>query len=239
MVEDILIGLLCASCEGNGNLHLHAVRNMIPWCFAYYKLNYARYMSPYYAQMTHLLEKNPRVYEAFTAGRFSVQMSNNNPFGRIPVDQVTDVTVNKDTQTPGGTARFSLKAEAIKRYYITSGYRSAFLGQLRDMVQGNRSHVCYTELQRSRIHRALPPQEEFYSRLMKENISDDDYARCQAVWRDNRMKTMRDFLMWYNNRDVKPFLEAIDKQFAFYKQQNIDIFKYGVSVPVSRFEFTP
>ena len=37
------------------------------------------------------------------------------------------------------------------------------------------------------------------------------------------MNSMSDFLVWYNNRDVVPFLEAIDKQFAFYKQQNIDI----------------
>ena len=74
-------------------------------------------------------------------------------------------------------------------------------------------------------------QEAFYSRLKNEGISDDDYARCQAVWCDNRMKSMRDFLVWYNNRDVIPFLEAIDKQFAFYKQQNIDMFKDGVSVP--------
>ena len=79
--------------------------------------------------------------------------------------------------------------------------------------------------------RALPPQEAFYSRLKNEGISDDDYARCQAVWCDNRMKSMRGFLVWYNNRDVVPFLEAIDKQFAFYKQQNIDMFKDGVSVP--------
>ena len=78
---------------------------------------------------------------------------------------------------------------------------------------------------------ALPPQEAFYSRLKNEDISDDDYARCQAVWRDNRMKPMPDFLVWYNNRDVVPFLEAIDKQFAFNKQQNIDMFKDGVSVP--------
>ena len=79
--------------------------------------------------------------------------------------------------------------------------------------------------------RALPPQEAFYNRLKNEGISDDDYARCQAVWCHNRMKSMRDFLVWYNNRDVVPFLEAFDKQFAFYKQQNIDMFKDGVSVP--------
>ena len=42
---------------------------------------------------------------------------------------------------------------------------------------------------------ALPPQEAFYSRLKNEGISDEDYARCQAVWRDNGMKTMHDFLV--------------------------------------------
>ena len=45
------------------------------------------------------------------------------------------------------------------------------------------------------------------------------------------MTTLREFLIWYNNRDVVPFLEAIDKQFAFYQQQHIDIFKDGISVP--------
>ena len=77
---------------------------------------------------------------------------------------------------------------------------------------------------------ALPPQEAFYSRLKNEHISDADYALCQVVWHDNQMKTMRDFLVWYNNRDVIPFLQAIDKQFAFYQQHNIDMFKDGISV---------
>ena len=45
------------------------------------------------------------------------------------------------------------------------------------------------------------------------------------------MKTMRDFLMWYNNRDVTPFLEAIYKQFTFYRHRDIDMFKDGISVP--------
>ena len=79
--------------------------------------------------------------------------------------------------------------------------------------------------------RALPPQSAFFSRLTNEGISDEDYARCQAVWRDNEMKTLREYLVWYNNRDVAPFLEAIDKQAAFYHDQHIDIFKDGISVP--------
>ena len=67
------------------------------------------------------------------------------------MDQTTEVTVNKDTQTPGGTGRFSLKAGAIKMYYITAEHRSAFLGQIRGMVQGKKSGLHHAELQRTRI----------------------------------------------------------------------------------------
>ena len=79
--------------------------------------------------------------------------------------------------------------------------------------------------------RALPQQAAFYSQLKSEEISDADYARCQAVWRDNGMETLREYLIWYNNRDVTPFLDAIAKQAGFYKHQNIDMFKDGISVP--------
>ena len=79
--------------------------------------------------------------------------------------------------------------------------------------------------------RVLPPQSAFFRRLKNEGISNDDYARCQAVWRDNGMETLREYLIWYNNRDVSPFLDAIAKQAGFYKQQNIDMFKNGISVP--------
>ena len=79
--------------------------------------------------------------------------------------------------------------------------------------------------------RALPPQAAFFSRLKNEGISNDDYARCQAVWRDNGMETLREYLIWYNNRDVTPFLDAIAKQAAFYRDRHIDMFKDGISVP--------
>ena len=79
--------------------------------------------------------------------------------------------------------------------------------------------------------RVLPPQSAFFSRLKNEGISNADYARCQAVWHGNGMTTLREYLIWYNNRDVTPFLDAIAKQAGFYKQQNIDMFKDGISVP--------
>jgi len=45
------------------------------------------------------------------------------------------------------------------------------------------------------------------------------------------MQTFKDFLIWYNNLDVEPFLEAVEKICTFWKERNIDMFKDGVSVP--------
>lgn len=45
------------------------------------------------------------------------------------------------------------------------------------------------------------------------------------------MSTVKDVLMWYNNLDVVPFLEALEKMVTFYKEREIDVFKDGLSVP--------
>jgi hypothetical protein len=46
------------------------------------------------------------------------------------------------------------------------------------------------------------------------NISAEEYQLCQRAWQDNDMKTMKEFMTWYN-KDVEPMLEAIDKMFQF------------------------
>ena len=93
------------------------------------------------------------IYQAFRDGNFSVQLTESNPFGHIPVDQTTKVTVNRDTQTVGGTTKFSLKLEAVRRYYLMAEHRSAFLTKLRNMVQYNRSGTDHPDLQKSRFQR--------------------------------------------------------------------------------------
>jgi hypothetical protein len=45
------------------------------------------------------------------------------------------------------------------------------------------------------------------------------------------MKTMKEFLTWYNNKDVEPMLKAIDKMFQFNQNSHIDMFKDSISVP--------
>ena len=72
--------------EGDWALHLSCIQSMIPWCFAYDRVNYARYLAYYLVQMSQLPTTHPDVHAEFMAGKFSVQLGSVNPFGRIPVD---------------------------------------------------------------------------------------------------------------------------------------------------------
>ena len=45
------------------------------------------------------------------------------------------------------------------------------------------------------------------------------------------MCLFKDFLRWYNNKDVVPTLEAIQKMLAFYHKDGIDLLKLGCTLP--------
>ena len=84
-------------------------------------------------------------------GGISVQIGTSNPFGKIPCDQTIEETINKDTQTAGGTKGFSLKSGAVNMYYLNAEHRSLFLRQLREMVGLGDSRLNHPDLQQSRI----------------------------------------------------------------------------------------
>ena len=77
----------------------------------------------------------------------------------------------------------------------------------------------------------LPPHEAFFNELQNKNITDAEYKICVDAWNENNMKTFKDFLEWYNNLDVIPFVEAVEKMKLFYQERKLDIFKDGVSLP--------
>lgn len=151
MVETLL-HLIGSSREGNWLLHLYAIRAVLPWCFANDRINYSRYLSVYYAEMKNSID-HPDVYVQLENAGFSVQLGRQNPFGRIPVDQTIEVTVNRDTQTPGGTKGFSLKPAALSRYYLTAEHRSICLKKLRDLTDIKPPGVSHHDLESSCIRK--------------------------------------------------------------------------------------
>ena len=100
----------------------------------------------------------------------------------------------------------------------------------------------------------LPPYQTFYSQLKQRNVlqmrdktdqDDEDnnndqddkelgiqrYQELQNIWRDHGMTPFRDFLEYYNNLDVGPFVQAVEKMQQFYFNHHINLFKVAVSVP--------
>ena len=86
-------------------------------------------------------------------------------------------------------------------------------------------------------HPCLPRYEDFYSSLKKCNVLDVDgkgeenYQRLQEIWKEKEMETMEDFLIYYNNLDVSPFVSAVEKMQTFYFDRGVDIFKTSISLP--------
>ena len=59
----------------------------------------------------------------------------------------------------------------------------------------------------------------------------ENYALLEKMWMMEKMTTFRDFLRWYNNKDVVPTLQAMKKMMKFYHDQKIDMLKLGCTLP--------
>ena len=119
----------------------------------------------------------------------------------------------------------------ISNYLAAGTSYSAFLKAYG--VEESKGHFPYQYLtDPSKLDETeLPPIEAFHNTLKDTALSKEDYLYCQQVWRSHNMQSMRDFLIWYNNLDVGPFVKAVEKLQEFYFEKNIDIFKVAMTVP--------
>ena len=60
---------------------------------------------------------------------------------------------------------------------------------------------------------------------------EENYQNLLDVWNYESMCTFKDFLRWYNNKDVVPTLEAIRNLLAFYHKKGIDMLNLGCTLP--------
>ena len=78
----------------------------------------------------------------------------------------------------------------------------------------------------------LPPARSFLQPTQNEGyLGRGATLTCQAEWMRHNMNTVEDFLIWYNNGDVKPFVKAIERQRTVYKDKGINMLKEAISLP--------
>ena len=173
---------------------------------------------------------------------------------KVGEQDTCDVSVIKkgSTYTQIGARRF--KFLDISNYLAGGVSYSAFLKAYK--IPETKSYFPYEWFDHpSKLNfPCLPPYETFYSELKKRNVlevrdkNDDDddrdeqeqndkvlgarrYRELHDIWQDRGMTTFRDFLEYYNNLDVGPFVQAVEKMQKFYFDHHIDLFKVAVSVP--------
>ena len=179
-----LLDIIRASREGNFLLHLQAVEAIIPWCFAYDRTNYSRYLPWYIKSMQELESENPKIWDYLCDRGFSVQLSTTNSFGRIPMDQTIEETVNKDTQTTGGTKGFSLNAKAVSRYYITADFRRSCLRQIRQSINSRKEKCDHPDLKTGRIRRDerdIQKIWDLFQTVWKDPFDEDDLSNLATA----------------------------------------------------------
>ena len=58
----------------------------------------------------------------------------------------------------------------------------------------------------------------------------ENYHYLQQIWKKEQMSSFKDFLRWYNNKDIVPTLEAMQEMIAFYHDKDIDMLKLGCTL---------
>ena len=151
MVIIVLLNTIYAARTGHWILLLECIRDVAIYAFAYDNYNYARYLTPFLAEMIALETDFPNVYSEFIHGNFVVQLSEFNPFGKVEPDKVIEVTVNRDTKTPGGTTGFSTNSNAINRWILNAPFRAGVRTALHDFVHMRHKDHQHKDPSASRI----------------------------------------------------------------------------------------
>ena len=129
---ELVFNLIYATRTGNWTLYVSCIEEVIPWCFAYDREKYARYLISFLNNMLRLPSSVPEVYNAFFNREFLVQMGEATPFGRNEADKTIENIINRDCKTGGGHIGFSVNFAATQRWVSNASRRGKYRKLLRE-----------------------------------------------------------------------------------------------------------
>ena len=105
----------------------------------------------------------------------------------------------------------------------------AFYSKLRSCNLLETEYTDYVNLLKSRL---TTEQAVIKLKLSKSPPTGiENYHYLQQIWKQEQINSFKDFLRLYNNKDVVPTLEAMQKMIAFYHAEVIDMLKLGCTLP--------
>ena len=79
-MRELMLNTIYSIRNGDWELLLVWIQNIIPYTFAYDNINYARYLTVMVGDMLQLPYSFPAIYEKFMRGNFAAQLSDNRIF---------------------------------------------------------------------------------------------------------------------------------------------------------------
>lgn len=119
-----LLRFVRATRTADWDLHLATTEEIIPWFFAYDRINYARYLPVYLLEMLNLEKTHPLVNKYLHNGEFVAQRQNVYGFSGIAMDQTIEQTANRDSKTKGGLTGISRNPNAVHRWMLSHHLRA-------------------------------------------------------------------------------------------------------------------
>ena len=106
---------------------------------------------------------------------------------------------------------------------------NAFFSKLRNLNPLEKDYSDYQNL----LSSGLKTEEALSKMKLSKSppSGEENYQYLLDIWSHENMCTFKDFSRWYNNKDVVPTLEAMQKMLAFYHKKGIDMLKLGCTLP--------
>ncbi|XP_065659181.1 uncharacterized protein LOC136083629 [Hydra vulgaris] len=123
----LMMLFLGATRTTNWELYLECVRMMLPWYFAYDRVNYARYLCPYWLEMKAIDSTHQGLLTDFK-NNWTVQRQASS-FSAIACDQAIEQTWNRDCKTNRGIIGNTLNRGAVQRWILLQPERSLIAQQ--------------------------------------------------------------------------------------------------------------
>ena len=163
----ILLRFTRAIRDGQWDLFLSSLAEMVPWFTAYGHVNYARWSTVFLADAKQLHSWAPCLHNAFLEGDFVVKETNHK-FAQLPDDQALE-HVNKQGKIAGGLIGITRTESARDRWSLTYNERAQLSRETRtlfgltDDTGDDDGERCHKDLGASKIKR----DEEDVKKLMQ------------------------------------------------------------------------
>ena len=128
-----MLAFIRAVRTGDWSLHLITLEMFTKYFFAHDKINYARMIPVYLAEMSSLNEADPEIYEEFIQGNWVVNKNAQVPFCAVGADNAHE-HINRSMKVSGGLIGITLNEAARTKFFLIAPELARLAEQAKKMA---------------------------------------------------------------------------------------------------------